>query len=117
MLAPALLSHATSARSADLARISEEQQFFLQAADYFVFWRNVLENGYRMFGSTLDREWVATSLFYCDCGDEAIGQSSARETLIFIRQLNACINLGQTRGVFVSCLCPLEPSRLLSFTS
>lgn len=113
MLAPVLFSQANLARNASVAQISDEQQFFNDATKYFVFWRAILKKGYQAFGGSLDPEWVSTALFYCNCGTEAIERHSAKEAIIFAKQLDACISLGRARGVFVLPFCPLEPTKLL----
>jgi hypothetical protein len=82
-----------------LAAISDEQAFFDQAHDFFGSWRDLLEQGHQTFGESLNREWLVTSLRYCQCGDEAISQKLPEVVMIFARQLNFCIVLGQQRGV------------------
>lgn len=107
MQAPALLP----------AKINDEQTFLNEAEDYFSFWRKILKKGYQAFGTSLDREWVNTTLLYCNRGTKAIDQHATDEALVYARQLNACIRLGQAKGVFTPLFCPLEPTKLLTSTS
>ncbi|NTW22946.1 hypothetical protein HGA34_05435 [Candidatus Falkowbacteria bacterium] len=102
MTAPALsLSvELNSTQTAKLAAIGDEQVFYSQARDYFDFWRLLLKQGHDTFGETLDPDWVITTLGYCNFGRDAVARKAPQEVLVFAKQLECCVMLGQMRGVF-----------------
>lgn len=76
---------------------SNKQEYYGKAGKFFDFWRDEIS---QKAGDSLDREWVNTSMTYCDFGLDAVSRQAPDEVVIFARQLNFCLMLGQERGIF-----------------